>query len=209
MILPGVAPQFQVALATSYLEGQALLWRSQREESVRQDVLLACTNLDALLLVLKQHFIPLEGRLVARDKLARLSQRTSITAYNEAFLKLVLSIPGMAEDEKVDRYTRGLKAWTPSIGNDQIVSDLTGGHGHRRQGGCYYLGFPSNPELHSCSAYGGWGDSHGTRYGTTRVSGYLLHLWAVGTLGFELPYEPGLWATRWSCWPRSWRCKTR
>lgn len=54
-------------------------------------------------------FVPVESWQVARDKLARLNQRTSVATYNEEFTSLMLSIPDMTEQDRVDKYVRGLK----------------------------------------------------------------------------------------------------
>lgn len=45
----------------------------------------------------------------ARTKLHYLRQRTSVSTYFSEFNRLVLQIPGISEDEQVDRFFRGLK----------------------------------------------------------------------------------------------------
>lgn len=41
---------------------------------------------------------------MARDRLAKLTQQTTVSAYNGEFLKTVLTIPGITEQEKLDKY---------------------------------------------------------------------------------------------------------
>lgn len=49
------------------------------------------------------------GYHTARDRLATLVQKTSVVAYIEEFLTVVLAISSMTEEEKVDKFTRGLR----------------------------------------------------------------------------------------------------
>ena len=46
---------------------------------------------------------------MARDKLARLRQRTSVQDYTQRFYSITLDIPNITEEECIDRYIRGLK----------------------------------------------------------------------------------------------------
>ena len=48
----------------------------------------------------------------ARDRLARLKQTKSVRAYATAFKATALEIPGITDDEKRDRFIRGLKSNT-------------------------------------------------------------------------------------------------
>lgn len=48
----------------------------------------------------------------ARDKLARLRQTKSVRTYATAFKAIALEIPGITDDEKRDRFIRGLKTNT-------------------------------------------------------------------------------------------------
>lgn len=49
---------------------------------------------------------------MAQDKLSRLVQTTSVAAFSEEFLNLVLCIPDMTEREKIHLFICGLKAGT-------------------------------------------------------------------------------------------------
>ena len=54
-------------------------------------------------------FIPFDSVQRSRDKLKKLVQRTSVTSHLTEFRNIVLTIPGMGEGEKVDRFSQGLK----------------------------------------------------------------------------------------------------
>jgi len=54
-------------------------------------------------------FVPFDSVQRSRDKLRRLVQRTSVTSYLAEFRNIILTIPGMSEGEKVDRFSQGLK----------------------------------------------------------------------------------------------------
>ena len=58
---------------------------------------------------LYQEFIPFDSVQRARDRLRKLYQKTSISAYLSEFRNIALTIPGMIEDEQVDRFCQGLK----------------------------------------------------------------------------------------------------
>ena len=54
-------------------------------------------------------FKPISSVSIARDKIAVLRQRTSVATYTHEFRAITLEIPNMNEEEKLDRYKRGLK----------------------------------------------------------------------------------------------------
>ena len=56
-----------------------------------------------------QEFVPFDSVQRSRDKLRRLTQRFSVAAYLAEFRNVILTIPHMTEDEKVDRFCQGLK----------------------------------------------------------------------------------------------------
>lgn len=62
------------------------------------------------MLAVRIYFVFMEGKLVVRDKLVKLIQKTFVAVYSEEFIKLVLSISGMTEDEKIDSFIRGFKS---------------------------------------------------------------------------------------------------
>ena len=56
-------------------------------------------------------FDTLNREKVARDKLAKWRQVKDVQSFNEDFQKILLDIPNISMEEKVDRYTRGLKSY--------------------------------------------------------------------------------------------------
>lgn len=81
----------------------------QRQGMVQEGCIPPLNTLEELLMVVRAQFIPLDARQSTRDRLAKLTQTESVSGYLEVFLHTILAIPGIREDEKVDRYTRGLK----------------------------------------------------------------------------------------------------
>jgi plasmid maintenance system killer protein len=61
---------------------------------------------------LKKHFYPVNPVKQARDQLHNLSQTTSVRDYTATFRHLCAIIDNISEDEKLDRYVRGLKTRT-------------------------------------------------------------------------------------------------
>lgn len=55
------------------------------------------------------NFKHLDTLKAARKRLRYLRQRTSVAAFYAEFMRLVLQIPGITEDEKMDRFLSGLK----------------------------------------------------------------------------------------------------
>ena len=66
-------------------------------------------NWHAFKYALQDQFKPVNSVKTARDKLVKLQQRKSVQEYAAQFRSLVLEIPGISEDEKLDRFIRGLK----------------------------------------------------------------------------------------------------
>ena len=57
-------------------------------------------------------FEPVNRFKIARDKLAEVKQRGSVQAYAYEFRNIITDVPGITEDEKVDKFVRGLKERT-------------------------------------------------------------------------------------------------
>ena len=64
---------------------------------------------EAFKLAVETEFVPQDSVLRARDKLARLRQKTSVSAYLSEFRNTVLDIPGISDTEKLARFCEGLK----------------------------------------------------------------------------------------------------
>lgn len=102
----------QVVFASTFLRGPALNWWLQREAAVRNGTAPALTDLTEFFRATADQFVPRDGWQIAQDKLSRLYQKGSISAYSEEFLNLVLCIPNMMEREKVHLFAIGLKRET-------------------------------------------------------------------------------------------------
>ena len=106
--LQGSEPTQALAIATSYLDGNAHEWwivfRTTQEGS---DV----KTWDDLKEALRKRFQPLNKKKAARDKLAKWKQVKDVSSFNEDFLRIILDIPYISMEEQIDRYTRGLKPY--------------------------------------------------------------------------------------------------
>jgi len=71
---------------------------------------------------LKRMFMPVNRVKLARDKLATIRQRDNetVAAYTTNIRRLLLTIPSLSEDDKVDRYIRGLQ---PYLRKETYLSD--------------------------------------------------------------------------------------
>ena len=109
MYTQGEAEDRAFAVAVSYLEGDAHTWFQTYKTANQVD------TWEDLKEALLKRFNPLDKTLAARDKLARWRQVKDVASFNRDFLHILLDIPNIAEAEKLDRYTRGLKPhiWEP------------------------------------------------------------------------------------------------
>lgn len=105
---PGSTPEQQLRLAGMQLRGQAATWWrdvSQKSSSPQ--------NWHAFATELKRMFLPINRVTLARDKLAvaRQRDRDSLSTYTTYMRRLFLSVPNLTEEDKVDRYVRGLQPY--------------------------------------------------------------------------------------------------
>lgn len=96
----------KISFADALLRGDALTWRR---------TINMPTDWDTWKTLLISAFQPVNPSETARDRLARLRQTTSVRAYVAIFRTVCLLIPTITEDEKKDRFIRGLK---PKIMNE-------------------------------------------------------------------------------------------
>ena len=95
--------QEKMLIAISLLRDQALRWwryQVQQQES---------WNYESFRLAIKLKFQTIDRVRVARDKLAMLRQKSSVSSFADEFLDVVMEIPGITQDEQVDRFARALK----------------------------------------------------------------------------------------------------
>lgn len=95
--------------AATFLRGPALTWwRTVKQGPPESRVV----TWDAFKQNIRLAFKPINSIKVARDRLAALRQTTSVRAYATAFRNVTLDIPSMTDEEKLDRFMRGLKRKT-------------------------------------------------------------------------------------------------
>jgi len=94
----------KVAFASTLLKGTAAQWWYMLVQSGN-----APTQWDAFLAKVRMEFIPQDSVARARDKLRALRQKTSVLAYLNEFRNIVMVIPGISDDEKLDKFVSGLK----------------------------------------------------------------------------------------------------
>jgi hypothetical protein len=73
---------------------------------------------------LRLTFLPLGRDKLAREKLSRVRQRDNehVASYTSYIRRLFLAIPGISEDEKLDRYLRGM---TPAVRKEVFIREPT------------------------------------------------------------------------------------
>ena len=101
----------KIRVAGMALRGVAKTWYAYVRNSLTPEHEKVKTFAD-FLTGLKAHFTPMDPIKIARDELAELKQTKTVREYTAAFRKLNLRIPGLSEDERLDRYIRGLKPKT-------------------------------------------------------------------------------------------------
>lgn len=109
----------KVTMAALLLKGQAATWfRDLCERGAEHRP----QTFDALVHELRAMFMPVGREKMARDRLAVAKQREqdSVAAYTTYMRKLFMAIPRMSEDEKFDRYVRGL---LPGVRKEVIMQD--------------------------------------------------------------------------------------
>jgi hypothetical protein len=99
----------RVTYAASFLRGPALTWWQTRREQVATGHEALIQTWEDFSTSIKEAFKPINATKAARDKLAKLRQRTSVQDYITEFRNLTLLIPDMSDGDKLDRFLRGLK----------------------------------------------------------------------------------------------------
>ena len=98
----------KVQYAGTYLRGSALIWfRSATSTQVSEA--MRVTTWERFAREIRLNFCPLNRSKLARDRLVSMRQHGGLRDYIRDFRTLILDIPGMNEEEKLDRFVRGLK----------------------------------------------------------------------------------------------------
>lgn len=99
--------QEQLWYALSLLRGDAQLWYNQLK--MYEPAFALPQDWEDLKRLVRKEFIPINAVIQARDKLASLVQRGSVTEYINEFRRLKLQIPDLSKGDALDRFVRGLK----------------------------------------------------------------------------------------------------
>lgn len=94
----------KISFASILLKGPAANWWYMLVQSGS-----APGSWEAFKTCVQNEFIPQDSVRRSREKLRFLVQRTSVSSYLAQFRNLVIGIPGMNDDEKLDRFVSGLK----------------------------------------------------------------------------------------------------
>lgn len=107
-----VRAEDRVPFASLLLRGSAATWWQAKAVDAARRNNDRIKDWDEFETALSAQFKPANSVERARDKLARLQQTSSVKAYADAFRNLVMEIPGISDDELLDRFKRGLKLRT-------------------------------------------------------------------------------------------------
>ena len=99
----------RVQLAAAFFKDHAAIWWRNHISSARALGNDRITKWDELKKALVAQFKPVNASKLARDRLANLRQTQSVQTYVYAFRSIILEIPNITDDEKLDRFIRGLK----------------------------------------------------------------------------------------------------
>jgi hypothetical protein len=97
----------RIRFAATFLKDQAALWWRSYYQTINWQV--AAPNWEGFVTALRQQFIPVNTAISAYDRLQRLSQKTSVNAYNHDFRAIMLDLPDMDQATRMNYYLRGLK----------------------------------------------------------------------------------------------------
>jgi Retrotransposon gag protein len=79
-------------------------------------------NWEAFKVAVRSEFVPQDSSRRARDKLRKLYQVRSVSSYISEFRNVALTIPGITDEEQLDRFCEGLK---PEIKLEVLKSNVT------------------------------------------------------------------------------------
>jgi hypothetical protein len=110
----------RVAYAGSMLRGAACTWWRQRRTQAAAGTMADITTWHQFYTELRNQFTLINAVKVARDELAALKQTGAVQGYALKFRDITLQIPDITEQEKLDRFTRGLK---PRLQRELAIRD--------------------------------------------------------------------------------------
>ena len=104
-----LSDQVKVDFAAAQLRGPANIWWRTVQERAARDPAQGISTWATFSEKLHGQFKPINTRRVARDKLARLTQTKSVAEFAHQLRILSLDIPGITEEEQLDRFIRGCR----------------------------------------------------------------------------------------------------
>jgi len=107
--LYAIGSPLRVSLASTQLRGSALLWWRLHRQTAAQGACDPITTWPEFCSALQRQFSPIDPTTTARNSLYKLTQRGSVVAYVDEFRKLVLRIPDLSVEERVNRFINGLR----------------------------------------------------------------------------------------------------
>lgn len=99
----------RLQFATQLLRGKPLDWWRSYEFMIEHGDISPVENWDEFKETIRAKYKPFDSAEIARDKLAALRQTTSVEDYIGRFEEITMEIPAITDDEKRDRFVRGLK----------------------------------------------------------------------------------------------------
>jgi hypothetical protein len=99
----------RVPFAATFLRSGAATWWRAHLTLVREEKEQLITDWSRFSASITAQFKPVNWRKIARDKLHNLRQIGSVSQYVYTFHALCLDVGNISEDEKLDRFIRGLK----------------------------------------------------------------------------------------------------
>lgn len=98
-----------VTVAAAYLKDSALNWYRQHEQNVATGKAQPYASWDEFKKAFISRFTPVDPEVDARERLDRLNQPRSVSAYAQEFNTYMLELPHMDENDRIHRFIRGLK----------------------------------------------------------------------------------------------------
>ena len=106
-LVPASSEQ-QILLAASYLVDDAATW--WRYVSIENEKTGTTWRWKDFVEGLRKQFRPVAAERIARNRLNTLRQTTSVVNYTNIFRSLIIEIPTMAEEDKLEHFLKGLKS---------------------------------------------------------------------------------------------------
>jgi len=93
----------RIAFAGTFFKDQAALWWRSYHRNTNWTV--DAPTWEQFLEAVRRHFTPVNTTISAYDRLQRLSQKTSVNAYNHEFRAIMLELPDMDPSSRMNYYS--------------------------------------------------------------------------------------------------------